>query len=140
MKIKHVLLAMCVIVVMLLVHCSQELNCESMTPKITWEKWDNYAKDNSHKREYWGQWDPEGGWQGNPYAPNNNPGGYGFAAVTSGQALPGGGGQQYQQYQQYQRPSNPYVATPARQARPEINFANASKEELAYMYKSGIMA
>jgi hypothetical protein len=126
-----ILLAGCVIVFILLINCSKHKYREGVTFATqgdkTWDKWDNYDKTNSNRRDYWGQVDPEGGWQGNPYSPKNNPGGYGFPIAT-GTALgfPIGVG-------------GPYIATHVSQDHPTVNVASATNEELAYMYKAGIM-
>jgi len=140
-NLEAILLAGCVVVFILLCKCRDIKYREGAVAfatqsNNTWDDWDNYAKNNSHKREYWGQLDPEGGWQGNPYSPKNNPGGYGFNAAMSGAAMPG-----YAQQYAPRGPvtAGPQTAVPTQYAKPDINFATATKEELSYMYKAGIM-
>ena len=130
-KIEAILLGGCILLIMLLIKCQKIQYREGAFagPGVTtWDDWDNYDKNMRSKREYWSQWDPEGGWQGNPYSPQNNPGGYGFgAAANMGKpgAFPGGYG--------------PYAPRPSRQTKKDINLAHASDDELSYAYRSNIM-
>lgn len=123
------LLAGCVVMLVLILKCQSIPYREGVFAgpgKTSWDKWDNYDKNYSDKREYWGQLDPEGGWQGNPYSPTNNPGGYGFGYATGDVGAPGVGG--------------PYVPQPARLQPPGVDLANATEEELAYIYKTNLMS
>jgi hypothetical protein len=132
-SIEAILLAGCAVVLILLLDCYKLKYREGATfanqGDETWDKWDNYSKNNSNRRDYWGQMDPEGGWQGNPYAPKNNPGGYGFPIATGaalGFPVAAGVG-------------SPHTDSPTRQVRPDIDLASASDDELTYMYNAGIM-
>jgi len=86
----------------------------------SWDDYDNYSKNYGGTRAYYGAWNEDGGWEGDPYSPKNDPSGMAFGGL--GQPIYGYGGYRPQQ----RRPSR------------DINLAKASDEELSYLLKSQI--